>query len=123
MGGKRCRSRCRHWKDDKAIAPVNKALRQRLGGSRIINASRVSVSYDTIGVFAEKGKLVLTDGKLSTKFEKGGQMKRSFMWIQQVVSVCSKLRVKIFKGSPTPPISNALETPPPQNDDPLPGSA
>jgi hypothetical protein len=42
-----------------------------LGGSRIINASRVSVSYDTIGVFAEKGKLVLTDGKLSTKFEKG----------------------------------------------------
>src|SRR5215475_10490424 len=38
------------------------------------------------------------------------------MWIQQVVSVCSKLRVKIFKGSPTPPISNALETPPPQNE-------
>jgi hypothetical protein len=74
MGGKRCRSRCRHWKGDKAIAPANKALRQRLGGSRIINASRVSVSYDTIGVFAEKGKLVLTDGKLSTKFEKGGQM-------------------------------------------------
>src|SRR5215475_3311956 len=36
--------------------------------------SGVSVSYDTIGVFAEKGKLVLTDGKLSTKFEKGGQM-------------------------------------------------
>jgi hypothetical protein len=32
------------------------------------------VTYDTIGVFAEKGKLVLTDGKLSTKFEKGGQM-------------------------------------------------
>src|SRR5262249_16358980 len=63
MGGKRCRSRCRHWKGDKAIAPANKALRQRLGGSRVINASRVSVSYDT-----------LTDGKLSTKFEKGGQM-------------------------------------------------
>src|SRR5262245_28634796 len=42
------------------------------------------------------------------------------MWIQQVVSVCSKLRVKIFKGSPIPPISNALEPPPPQNDDPLP---
>src|SRR5262245_49381974 len=38
------------------------------------------------------------------------------MWIQQVVSVCSKLRVKIFKGSPIPPISNALETPPPQNE-------
>src|SRR5262245_61577119 len=36
--------------------------------------SGVSVSYDTIGVFAEKGKLVLTDGKLSTKFEKGGQV-------------------------------------------------
>ena len=34
----------------------------------------MSVSYDTIDVFAEKGKLVLTDGKLSTKFEKGGQM-------------------------------------------------
>src|SRR5262249_60165450 len=73
MGGKHCRSRCRHWKGDKAIAPANKALRQRLGGSRIINASRVSVSYDTIGV-AGKGKSVLTDGKLSTKFEKGGQV-------------------------------------------------
>jgi len=36
--------------------------------------SGTSVSYDTIDVFAEKGKLVLTDGKLSTKFEKGGQM-------------------------------------------------
>jgi hypothetical protein len=36
--------------------------------------SGVSVSYDTIGVFAEKGKLVLTDGRLSTKFEKGGQV-------------------------------------------------
>src|SRR5262245_24025083 len=36
--------------------------------------SGMSVSYDTIGVFAEKEKLVLTDGKLSTKFEKGGQM-------------------------------------------------
>src|SRR5215831_15423291 len=32
----------------------------------------MSVTYDTIGVFDEKGKLVLTDGKLSTKFEKGG---------------------------------------------------
>jgi hypothetical protein len=37
-------------------------------------ASGTSVSYDTIDVFAEKGKLVLTDGKLSTKFEKGGQV-------------------------------------------------
>jgi hypothetical protein len=34
----------------------------------------MSVSYDVIDVFAEKGKLVLTDDKLSTKFEKGGQM-------------------------------------------------
>jgi hypothetical protein len=34
----------------------------------------MSVSYDVIDVFAEKGKLVLTDGKLSTKFEKGGQV-------------------------------------------------
>ena len=32
------------------------------------------MSYGVIDVFAEKGKLVLTDGKLSTKFEKGGQM-------------------------------------------------
>ena len=32
-----------------------------------------SVSYSVIGVFAEKGKLVLTDGKLSAKGEKGGQ--------------------------------------------------
>jgi hypothetical protein len=33
----------------------------------------VSVSYSVIGVFAEKGKLDLTDGKLSAKGEKGGQ--------------------------------------------------
>src|SRR5262249_41249990 len=26
MGGKRCRSRCRHWKGDEVIAPANKAL-------------------------------------------------------------------------------------------------
>jgi hypothetical protein len=32
-----------------------------------------SVSSSVIGVFAEKGKLVLTDGKLSAKGEKGGQ--------------------------------------------------
>ena len=32
-----------------------------------------SVSYSVIGVFAEKGKLVLTDGKLGAKGEKGGQ--------------------------------------------------
>jgi hypothetical protein len=36
-------------------------------------ASGTSVSYSVIGVFAEKGKLVLTDGKLSAKGEKGGQ--------------------------------------------------
>ena len=36
-------------------------------------AQGVSVSYSVIGVFAEKGKLVLTDGKLSAKGEKGGQ--------------------------------------------------
>jgi hypothetical protein len=33
-----------------------------------------SVSYGVADVFPEKGKLVLTDGRLSTKFEKGGQM-------------------------------------------------
>ena len=32
-----------------------------------------SVSYSVIRVLDEKGKLVLTDGKLSAKFEKGGQ--------------------------------------------------
>ena len=32
------------------------------------------VSYRTIGEFAGKGKLVLTDGKLSAKSDKGGQM-------------------------------------------------
>jgi hypothetical protein len=32
------------------------------------------VSYRMIGVFAGKGKLVLSDGKLSAKSEKGGQM-------------------------------------------------
>jgi hypothetical protein len=36
-------------------------------------ASGTSVSYSVIGVFAEKGKLVSTDGKLSAKGEKGGQ--------------------------------------------------
>src|SRR5262245_44053130 len=40
----------------------------------ITKVSGMSVTYDTIGVFDEKGKLVLTDGKLSTKFDKGGQM-------------------------------------------------
>ena len=32
------------------------------------------MSYRLIGVFAGKGKLVLTDGKLSAKGEKGGQV-------------------------------------------------
>ena len=36
-------------------------------------ASGTSVNYSVIGVFAEKGKFVLTDGKLSAKGEKGGQ--------------------------------------------------
>jgi len=31
------------------------------------------VSYSVIGVFAEKGKLVLSDAKLSAKGAKGGQ--------------------------------------------------
>ena len=34
----------------------------------------MSVDYGVTDVFAEKGKLILTDGKLSTKFEKGGQL-------------------------------------------------
>jgi hypothetical protein len=37
-------------------------------------AQGFSVSYDVIDVFAEKAQLVLTDDKLSTKFEKGGQL-------------------------------------------------
>jgi hypothetical protein len=40
----------------------------------ITKAQGTSVSYDVIDVFAEQGKLVLTDDKLSTKFQKGGQM-------------------------------------------------
>ena len=36
-------------------------------------ASGTSVSYSVIGVFAEKGTLVLTDGKLSAKGARGGQ--------------------------------------------------
>ena len=36
------------------------------------------MDYGVTDVFAEKGKLVLTDGKLSTKFEKGGQMTVQF---------------------------------------------
>ena len=82
-----------------------------------------SVSYDVIDVFAEQGKLVLTDDKLSTKFEKGGQMT-----VQLYVDPASGERMlkaegKNFQGFTIPPISNALEIPPPQNDDPLPGSA
>ena len=40
----------------------------------ITKAQGMSVSYDVIDVFAEQERLVLTDGKLSTKFEKGGQL-------------------------------------------------
>jgi len=36
-------------------------------------AAGISVSYSVIRVFAEKGKFVLTDGKLSATGEKGGQ--------------------------------------------------
>jgi hypothetical protein len=36
-------------------------------------AQGTSVSYSVIRVFAEKGKLVLTEGKLTAKGEKGGQ--------------------------------------------------
>jgi hypothetical protein len=32
------------------------------------------VSYHTFDVFAEKAQLVLTDDKLSARFEKGGRM-------------------------------------------------
>lgn len=38
------------------------------------NIIKMPVSYHTFDVFAEKAQLVLTDGKLSTKFEKGGQL-------------------------------------------------
>jgi len=77
------------------------------------------VSYSVIRVFAEKGKFVLTDGKLSATGEKGGQRHCSFMWIQEVVSAFLKLTLKTVKASPIPPISNALEAPSPQNDDPF----
>lgn len=36
------------------------------------------VSYRTIGEFAGKGKLLLTEGKLGAKSEKGGQMTLQF---------------------------------------------
>src|SRR5499426_1574446 len=79
-------------------------------------AQGVSVSYDVISVFAEKGQLVLANGKLSTKFEKGGQMTAQLYVDPASGERMLKAEGKIFKGSPTPPISNALETPPPQND-------
>src|SRR4030095_13787101 len=41
------------------------------------------------------------------------------MWIREVVSAFLKLTLETFKGSFIPPISNALESPPPQNDDPF----
>ena len=50
----------------------------RYGGLRIGHNENHDKGYrdvsDTIDVFAEQGKLILTDDKLSTKFEKGGQM-------------------------------------------------
>jgi hypothetical protein len=78
------------------------------------------VHYDAIHVFAEKTQLVLTDDKLSATFEKGGHMSAQLMSIQQLASVWLELRVKVVEGSPTPLISNASATLPPQNDDPLP---
>ena len=36
--------------------------------------TKMPVSYETLDVFAEKTQLVLTDDKLSAKFEKGGHM-------------------------------------------------
>ena len=36
--------------------------------------TKMPVSYHTFGVFAEKAQLVLTDDKLSARFEKGGRM-------------------------------------------------
>jgi len=40
MGGKRCRSRCRHWKGDEAIAPANKALDVMITGAHWIIYSK-----------------------------------------------------------------------------------
>ena len=36
--------------------------------------TKMPVSYHTLDVFAEKAQLVLTDDKLSARFEKGGRM-------------------------------------------------
>ena len=36
--------------------------------------TKMPVSYHTVGVFGEKTRLVLTDDKLSARFEKGGRM-------------------------------------------------
>ena len=38
------------------------------------NIIKMPVSYHTFDVFAEKAQLVLTDDKLSARFEKGGRM-------------------------------------------------
>ena len=75
------------------------------------------MSYSVIGVFAEKGKLVLSDGKLSAKGAKGGQATLQLYVDREVVSACLKLTLKTARGSSIPPSSNALETPCSQNDD------
>ena len=75
------------------------------------------MSYSVIGVFAEKGKLVLSDAKLSAKGAKGGQATLQLYVDREVVSACLKLTLKTVKGSSIPPSSNALETPCSQNDD------
>jgi CRP-like cAMP-binding protein len=99
----------------KLLSPINTPL--TVADENQDNGSRGSVSSSVIGVFTEKGKLVLTDGKLSAKGQKGAKRHCSFMWIREVVSACLNLRLKTVKGSPIPPSLNALETPPPQNDD------
>jgi hypothetical protein len=55
----------------KLLSPINTPL--TVADENQDNGSRGSVSSSVIGVFTEKGKLVLTDGKLSAKGQKGGQ--------------------------------------------------
>ena len=74
------------------------------------------MSYSVIGVFAEKGKLVLSDAKLSAKGAKGGQATLQLYVDREVVSACLKLTLKTVKGTPMPASLNALEDPAPQDD-------
>jgi hypothetical protein len=74
------------------------------------------VSYRTIGEFAGKGKLLLTEGKLGAKSEKGGQMTLQFYVDPGTSERCLKLMLKIKKGSPIPQSSNGLEPPSRQYD-------